>query len=232
MRVVAIHTSRAGSVGVPGKNTAQVGGKPLFRYGLDACIGCRRISRTIVASDVEEILSFAVQNELVALPLPPEIANGNHYGAIRAAAEHALREDSVDAFAIVLGNAVGASAGALDDAITRLASNDDADSVVSVSAFPMFTPLRAFARREGRLETQVSAAALRIDGPLNDRTSAETPWFFNGSFWVVRTEPLLANSGPGPFPWLGARLLAHPQRPLMELDEPWQVAVLPHLLDE
>ncbi len=232
MIVAGIHTSRSGSGGVPSKNVFPVCGKPLFRYGIDACIDSRHIQQTIIASDIPDVISYANREKLVAFPLSEELAGGNHYETIRAAAEFAIRMQPVSVFAIVLGNAVGASGQTLDQAIESLMLNSDLDSVVSVSAFPMFNPLRAYVDRDGKLIPQVQPSALRISGPLNERRSIETPWFFNGSFWIVRSEVLLSNCGLAPFPWLGIRLGAFHQRTLMELDEPWQANLLPYMVDE
>jgi CMP-N-acetylneuraminic acid synthetase len=224
--IVAIHTSRQGSVGVVGKNTLLVRDRPLFQYGLLACANCKSIDKTLAATDIPEVLDYARSLDLLPLVLSPELANGNHYQTIRYAAERALEFNDVSIFVIVLGNSLGATSEALNGSVARLLEDEGLDSVSSVSTFPMFNPLRAYVERGGLLSPQVSAQHIVVSGPVNERASVEVPWFFNGSFWVVRKKSLLANAGPPPFPWLGNRIAAFHQPPIMELDEPWQIPLM------
>ncbi len=224
--IVAIHTSRQGSVGVVGKNTLIVWGKPLYQYGLRACAECASIEKTLAASDIPEVLEFATSLGLTPLALSPALANGNHYQTIRHAAELGLGLGDVSIFVVVLGNAVAATPEALQKAIACLQENEELDSVSSVSSFPMFNPLRAYVDRGGLLLPQVPAREIVVNGSVNERAAVETPWFFNGSFWVIRKEALFANAGRPPFPWLGHTISAFHQRPVMELDEPWQIPLM------
>lgn len=224
--IIAIHTSRKGSVGVVGKNTLMVGERPLYQYGLRACAECVSIEGTLVATDIPEVLDFAASLGLIPLSLSPELANGNHYHTIRHAAEQAMALYDVSIFVIVLGNALGATPDTLENAIARLLDNEVLDSVSSVSSFPMFNPLRAYVDRDGLLLPQVPSREIVVSGSVNERSAVETPWFFNGSFWVIRREVLFANAGAPPFPWLGRRISAFHQRPVMELDEPWQIPLM------
>lgn len=72
--VLAIIPARGGSKGFPGKNIYPVNGKPLIAYTIDAALNSKHISRTIVSSDNDEILSTS--KELGATPLqrPKELA--------------------------------------------------------------------------------------------------------------------------------------------------------------
>src|SRR4051794_17844452 len=113
--IVAIQTSRSASVGVPKKNLLQVSGRPLYQYGLSAALTSKRIRTTIAASDIEEVLAFSEANQILPFRLPPDIANGNHYGAIRAAATFADSQlIPINVFVVLLGNALGAAAADLD----------------------------------------------------------------------------------------------------------------------
>ena len=57
--VVAIIPARGGSKGVPRKNLARVGGKPLVAHAIAHALACERIHRTIVSSEDEEIREVA-----------------------------------------------------------------------------------------------------------------------------------------------------------------------------
>src|SRR5262245_62114470 len=51
LRVVGVVTARAGSKGIPGKNTKLLGGKPLIRYIIDAALASRAFDRLILSTD-------------------------------------------------------------------------------------------------------------------------------------------------------------------------------------
>jgi N-acylneuraminate cytidylyltransferase len=74
-RVIAIIAARGGSKGLPGKNIALCGGKPLIAWTALAAKGSRLVDRTIVSSDDEAIL-VAARTAGVEAPFvrPPELA--------------------------------------------------------------------------------------------------------------------------------------------------------------
>lgn len=58
-RVIALIAARGGSKGLPGKNIAPCGGKPLIAWSVEAAQRSRCIDRTIVTSDDRSILAAA-----------------------------------------------------------------------------------------------------------------------------------------------------------------------------
>lgn len=57
--VLAIIPARGGSKGVPRKNIAPLGGKPLIAWTIEAALAARCVSRTIVSTDSPEIAEAA-----------------------------------------------------------------------------------------------------------------------------------------------------------------------------
>ncbi len=57
--VLAIIPARGGSKGLPGKNIAPLGGKPLIAWTIEAALAARCVSRTIVSTDSPEIAEVA-----------------------------------------------------------------------------------------------------------------------------------------------------------------------------
>jgi CMP-N-acetylneuraminic acid synthetase len=55
MRVLGIVTARGGSKGIPGKNIALLLGKPLLAYTAEAAAASKRLTRTVLSTDDEEI---------------------------------------------------------------------------------------------------------------------------------------------------------------------------------
>ena len=58
-RVLGVITARGGSKGLPGKNVADLGGKPVIAWSVEAALGARELDRVIVSSDDPEILAAA-----------------------------------------------------------------------------------------------------------------------------------------------------------------------------
>jgi N-acylneuraminate cytidylyltransferase/CMP-N,N'-diacetyllegionaminic acid synthase len=58
-KVLGIIPARAGSKGLPGKNTKQFCGKPLIAYAIEAGSNCEFIDNLIVSTDSEEIAEIA-----------------------------------------------------------------------------------------------------------------------------------------------------------------------------
>ena len=66
MEVLAIMGLRSGSKGVPGKNIRKIEGQPLFKWGIDAAMRSKHITRTIVSTDSEDyrqlVLSYGIES--------------------------------------------------------------------------------------------------------------------------------------------------------------------------
>src|SRR3989344_8639434 len=56
---LALIPARGGSKGIPHKNIYTIAGKPLIAWSIEAAKGCPAISRIIVSSDDDEILTVA-----------------------------------------------------------------------------------------------------------------------------------------------------------------------------
>src|SRR5688500_8521071 len=59
MRVLGVIPARGGSKGVPRKNIVALGGKPLIAYTIEAAARAKRLTRTIVSTDDQEIEGVA-----------------------------------------------------------------------------------------------------------------------------------------------------------------------------
>jgi N-acylneuraminate cytidylyltransferase len=60
-KFLALITARGGSKGIPGKNIADLGGKPLLAWTIEAGLGSQYIDRLILSSDDEAIMAVARQ---------------------------------------------------------------------------------------------------------------------------------------------------------------------------
>lgn len=78
MNVLGIIPARGGSKTVPKKNIKKLGGKPLLQYTIEAANNSNLISRLILSSDDDEIISIANQFGIeVPFKRPLELAQDN-----------------------------------------------------------------------------------------------------------------------------------------------------------
>lgn len=78
MRVLGIVTARGGSKGIPRKNIVPLLGKPLLAYTAEAALAARRLTRTVLSTDDEEIATVGRAAGLeVPFLRPPELARDN-----------------------------------------------------------------------------------------------------------------------------------------------------------
>ena len=138
MRCLAIIPARGGSKRLPRKNVRQLCGKPLAAWSIEAALGAKRLSRVVVSSDDDEVLSIAAAhgNDL-ALRRPAEISHDTALAVTFV--EHALRvletagEGPYDAVAIIQPSSPLTTAADID-ATVELLETSGADSAVSVMA--------------------------------------------------------------------------------------------------
>ncbi len=74
-RVAAVVPVRAGSKGLPGKNTRILCGKPLLAWSIEAALGCSKIESVWVTSDDEHALRIAEEHGARAYRRPSSLAS-------------------------------------------------------------------------------------------------------------------------------------------------------------
>lgn len=152
MNVLGLITARGGSKGIPGKNLAPCGGKPLLQWTCDAALGATRLSRTVISTDARDIADAAMRAGIEAPFLrPAELAadTSKSIDAARHAIEWLAREEGwqTDLLVILQPTSPLRTAGHIDAAIALW--TPACDSVVSVVAVPhRFAPWSVM-EREG-----------------------------------------------------------------------------------
>lgn len=130
MSCVAIVLARAGSKGLPGKNTAAVGGRPCIAWTIDAARESEVIDEVWVSSDDRDALSIARSMGAGAIERPADLAGDN--ATVDAAARHAVGElaGEPDEIVILYANVPVRPAGLIDRAVGLL-RRSGCDSVQS-----------------------------------------------------------------------------------------------------
>ncbi len=88
--VLAIIPARGGSKGLPGKNIAPLGGKPLIAWTIKAALAAKYVTDCIVTSDDDEILHIATESGSDILKRPAKLATDQ--SSSESAITHALLE--------------------------------------------------------------------------------------------------------------------------------------------
>jgi CMP-N-acetylneuraminic acid synthetase len=156
--VVGLIPARGGSKGIPRKNLAPLGGKPLIAWTIAAGLESERVKRTVVSTDDPEVADVARAYGAEVLDRPAEL--GADDTPMRDVVAHALRGLAPEtALVLMQPTSPLRAAGHVDDAVELLLASG-ADAVVSVVEVP---------HRYG------SVSLMRLDGERLVRLD-ETPY--------------------------------------------------------
>lgn len=228
--IAALLLGREGSVGFPGKNLYPVLRRPLMLYPLLAAMNSRYVDEVYVSTDSEKIKDVAKNNGAIIIDRPAYLCTKEALG--EDAYEHGYRyikdvlKKDVEFMALLFCNAPAITADLIDRGITLLKAHPEADSVISVSRYNMWSPLRA--RKigpDGLLHPFVPFETFGNPKTLNcDRDSQGDVWFFDTGVSIVRPK-CLENLKDGLLPqrWMGNKILPLKQDGGCDIDYEWQV---------
>ena len=215
MTVLGVVTARAGSKGIPGKNTRLLAGRPLITYTIEAARESRAFDRLILSTDDEQAASIARQSGCeVPFMRPAELAQDDtpHLPVM----QHALRwlrdhqHYVPDWVMILLPTSPLRQARHIREAIA-LAETSGADSVVGVDEMPPhFHPLRAVTvDGDGWARLFVGDAPVRRrPGRRQDMPPVSV---INGAIYLFRTRLLFDPADPSLYgDQVRAYQMAHP----------------------
>jgi CMP-N-acetylneuraminic acid synthetase len=224
--VLGIVTARGGSKGVPGKNIAPIGGKPLIAWTVEKAMQSGAIERLIVSTD-DPAIADAARRAGAEVPFlrPPELAQDDtpHLPVIQHAVAH-QRAAGYGASHVVVLQPTSPLVAADDIAgCVRLAKSRGAAAVVSVTRFHGHPSWLMRIEADGRLapwQPARAAAERRQDGA--------TAFVPNGAVYVLAAE--LVRSGES---WYGPSTLAYemPAERSLDIDDPWDLHVARLIFD-
>ena len=230
--IPAIVIGRKGSRGLPGKNTMKVLGKPMAEYPMLAAKNSECIDKVFLSTDDDELKEIAKKIGASIINRPPELATPEALGedAFRHAYNCIKHESTpIELVVLLFCNSPTITAEMIDKCIGLLRERKDADSVVSVSKYNMWSPLRA--RREncdGYLEPFVPFEVFGDPNTLNcDRDSQGDVWFADMSISVVRPICLeRMEDGLLPQKWMGRNIVPFKQTCGCDVDYEWQIPMV------
>lgn len=240
MSVVALLIGRAGSTGLPGKNTRSVLGRPLVAYPLMAARDSQHVSRIYVSTDSPEIESIGHDHGAEVIERPPELCTPEALG--EDAFKHgyevirdrlAAEGGEVELVALLFANAPTVSGHLIDRGVEILRSDPELDSAVTVSRYNMWSPLRARRLTEdGTLQPFVPFERFGDPATLNcDRDSQGDVWFADMGLSLVRPRCLEhMERGMLPQRWMGQRIAPIESWGGCDVDYEWQIPGVEHWL--
>lgn len=165
MEVVALIPARGGSKGIPRKNLAPVGGRPLLAWTLDAAREAETVTRLVVSTDDDEIEAAA--GDVEVLRRPSELARDDT--PMLPVIRHALDAFPCDVVVLLQPTSPLRRAEHVDAAV-RLLQESGADAVVSVVEVPhRYTPESLMELRDGRLVARAAPSTRQEKAKLYAR---------------------------------------------------------------
>jgi CMP-N,N'-diacetyllegionaminic acid synthase len=223
VRVLGVVTARAGSKGIPGKNTRLLAGRPLISYSIDAARASNAFDRLIISTDDADAAAIARDSGCeVPFMRPADLAADDtpHLPVMQHALAWLRDRDhyTPDWVMILLPTSPLRQPRHIREAID-LAATSGADSVVGVDELPAhFNPMRVVTIDEdGWARLFVGNAPVKQrPGRRQDMPPA---WVLNGAIYLFRTAMLFDPREPSLY---GDKVAAYPMAPPygFNVDEP------------
>ncbi|MBL1218725.1 MAG: acylneuraminate cytidylyltransferase family protein [Planctomycetes bacterium] len=134
----AVLIGRAGSKGLPGKNSRMLAGKPMVAHSIEHALQATHVNRVLVSSDCPNLLAAAgAYSDVEIVKRPPELAADTT--TVDDAVRHAVSGDAASVVVILYVNVPIRPADVIDRAIEKLLDTG-ADSVQSYQAVGKYHP--------------------------------------------------------------------------------------------
>ncbi len=189
MKIMSLIPARGGSKGIPDKNIADLAGKPLIAWTIEASLGSKNIQRTIVTTDSEKIAGVSRKYGAEVPFLRPSEISGDHSPVIPSI-HHAFKwlaenEDYRPDYMVLLQpTSPLRNSRDIDEAFEILYSKK-ADSVISVGEASPHPYLMKEITPDGRLKNFVA------DPESKPRQTFPPVYFLNGAIYIVSVEMIL-----------------------------------------
>lgn len=190
--VIAVVPARAGSKGLPGKNTKILCGKPLIAWTIEAGLKSQYIDFVVVSTDSKDIATIA-ENYGAIIPFlrPPELATDKTTSieVIRHVIDYynSIENKQFDYVALLEPTSPLRDEGDLDRAIKQLVENTTAKSIVGISLTSTQNPEFLVKTSEGGRLVGFKQNEIKTIR----RQNIEEIYFLEGSVYVSDTYTLI-----------------------------------------
>jgi len=233
--VLGVVTARAGSKGIPGKNTRVLGGKPLIAHTIDAARESDVFDRLVLSTDDELAAAIARARGCEVPFMRPDSLAGDDVPHLPVM-QHALTwlrdhdQYTPDWVMILLPTSPLRQPFHIREAVD-LAMASGADSVVSVNELPAhYNPMRVVSiDANGRARLFVDGQPIRRrPGRRQDMPQA---WVLNGAVYLFRTPVLFDPIEPSMY---GDKVVAYKMSPPygLNIDDPEDWTIVEHAFNQ
>jgi CMP-N-acetylneuraminic acid synthetase len=222
-KILCLIPARGGSKGVPGKNTADLGGKPLLAWTAEAAQAAESIDRIVVSTDSREIAECAEKCGIsVPWLRPAEFATDD--SPVILTVLHALskleEEDHYipDFVMLLQTTAPFRTVEEIDNAVAVL-NSEQADTVISVCESREHPYTAKKINKNGELENF-------LDLPLNitqaNRQTYPASYTMNGAIYISKRDMLLERKS-----FYGDKVVPYimPQERSLDIDTPFDLEI-------
>jgi len=187
-KILSIIPARGGSKGLPRKNVLEIAGKPLVVWSIEASINSKCISKTVVSSDDEEILSVSKKAGAYCLKRPQEYASDT--ASSEVVVEHVLKtiDEKFDYVVLLQPTSPLRDVQDIDEAFEKL-FNEDASALISVKEIDNKV-LKAFKENKNGYIEGIS----NNEFPFMRRQDLPKTYISNGAIYIIHVEQFLKNN--------------------------------------
>ena len=190
-KVLSIIPARGGSKGFPRKNIADLAGKPLIAWTIEASLNSEYISKTIVSSDDDEILNISKKYNADIIKRPDELALDTT--AIEPVIKHVVEELKIenleyDYLVLLQPTSPLRYAKDIDNAFDMLFKNN-ATALISVCEIDNKI-LKAFKQNKDTFIEGISNNKY----PFMRRQDLPKIYLSNGSIYIIKIDEFLINN--------------------------------------
>lgn len=217
--ILAVITARGGSKGIPRKNLALVGGKPLIAWSIITALEAPSVSQVVVSTDDEEIAK-AAEKWGVHVPFmrPKELARDDspHIPVVIHAAEWVESRYGVrpDYILLLQPTSPLRSSKDIENAI-RIIIEKRGESVISVCEAPAHPYLSKILTGDGRIIDLVPCPERYLA-----RQTVPPVYLMNGAIYLVRRDILMERKT---FQTEKTYAYVMPPERSLDIDSPWDL---------
>ncbi len=228
--ICSLILGRKGSKGFPGKNLYLVNNKPLAWYPMNSAKNCKLIDKNFISTDDDRLKELGREMDFEIIDRPDYLATAEALG--EDAYKHGYRkileicEQKPEILVLFFCNAPTINSKIVEECILKLKNNPQADSVVTVSEYNMFSPSRARKiDNKGYLQPYIPFEYHPDKNLINcDRDSQGAVYFADVAISVIRSRNLEnLENGLEPQKWMGRKILPHINEAGIDLDYEWQI---------
>lgn len=183
MKVLAIIPARGGSKGVPGKNIKLLGNKPLIAHAIECAKKCNKVTRTIVSTDSDDIISVALNFGAEVLKRPANLAEDTSNVVTAVTDVYEKLGEEFDIIVLLQPTSPLRTSTDLEKIIGLFENEEAIDGIISVVPFDDCHPARMY-----NLENDNRLIPFMNEGETKRRQDLNPVYYRNGCFYAVRTK--------------------------------------------